>query len=186
MPGLDEYRRKRDFRRTGEPRGRRTRGKANRFVVHKHGARSLHYDLRLECDGVLKSWAVPKGPSTDPGDKRLARRTEDHPREYAEFEGTIPEGEYGAGTVIVWDAGTYRHLGEGTLAEALDAGHASVWLSGKKMRGGWSLTRMRRRGGESWLLVKQDDDHADRKHSLVDARPESVKTHRALDEIDGG
>src|SRR5438132_4733421 len=142
---LARYREKRDFRNTPEPRPRTLRrgGKRPRFVIQKHDATSLHYDFRLEVDGVLKSWAVPKGPSTDPRDKRLAMPTEDHPLEYADFEGVIPEGEYGAGPVIVWDAGTYRNLTERDgreipMAEGLRRGHVKVWLDGRKLRGAYS------------------------------------------------
>src|SRR3954465_12070166 len=110
------------------------------FVIQKHDATSLHYDFRLEVDGVLKSWAVPKGPSTDPRDKRLAMQVEDHPLSYGDFEGVIPEGQYGAGPVIVWDTGPYR--AEELLGESLDQGHASFWLEGRKIRGGYSLRQM--------------------------------------------
>jgi DNA ligase D-like protein (predicted 3'-phosphoesterase) len=131
---LDEYREKRDFRRSPEPKGRRARAaKEPHFVIQKHDATSLHYDFRLEAGGVLKSWAVPKGPSTDPREKRLAMRTEDHPLAYADFEGAIPEGEYGAGTVIVWDAGSYRNLGDEPVERMLEHGHATV-LSGKTIQ----------------------------------------------------
>lgn len=138
---LKKYREKRDFRRTSEPAGgsRQSSGKPI-FVIQKHAATNLHYDFRLEVDGVLKSWAVPKGPSTDPGEKRLAVPTEDHPMEYAEFEGVIPDDEYGAGTVLVWDTGSYRNLRAGkdddgaSMAEALKDGKVEVWLEGKRLR----------------------------------------------------
>src|ERR687887_1458840 len=157
---LRAYREKRDFRRSPEPSRTRGRGhkKEPRFVIQKHDASSLHYDFRLEADGVLKSWAVPKGPSTDPREKRLAMPTEDHPLAYADFEGVIPEGEYGAGTVIVWDSGSYRPLGDEPLERALEHGHASVWLEGEKLRGGYALTRIGKGRRERWLLVKMDDE----------------------------
>src|SRR3954454_19973431 len=123
------------------------------FVIQKHDATSLHYDFRLEVDGVLKSWAVPKGPSPDPRDKRLAMQVEDHPLSYGNFEGVIPEGEYGAGPVIVWDTGPYRNLSEKPTGQALEEGHASFWLDGKKVKGGYSLRHI---GDTRWLLVKKN------------------------------
>ncbi len=190
-PSLDRYRAKRDFRRTPEPRGSRRRRPTKgepRFVVHKHDATSLHYDFRLEADGVLKSWAVPKGPSLNPADKQLAMPTEDHPLDYADFEGVIPEGQYGAGTVLVWDAGTYRNLTERNgepvpVAEAVEQGHVSVWLEGEKLRGGFALTRMRRGKNEAWLLVKKQDEGADRRRKPVRSQPESVRSGRTLEDI---
>ncbi|HEX6237919.1 MAG TPA: DNA polymerase ligase N-terminal domain-containing protein [Acidimicrobiales bacterium] len=188
MADLQTYRDKRDFRKTPEPRGRvaRPASARPRFVVQEHAARNLHYDVRLEVDGVLRSWAVPKGPSTDPREKRLAHQVEDHPIDYMDFEGTIPEGEYGAGAVIVWDAGTYgnlteRHGEEVPLAEALDAGHASVWLEGRKLRGGYALTRFR--GRDDWLLVKINDDAADARRNPTSTEPESVLTGRTLEQV---
>jgi DNA ligase D-like protein (predicted 3'-phosphoesterase) len=190
MPGnasLKEYRRKRDFRTTGEPRGRKGRRKSAhpQFVIQKHDASSLHYDFRLEVDGVLKSWAVPKGPSTNPKDKRLAVPTEDHPLDYATFEGVIPAGEYGAGSVIVWDAGKYRPLGEDhekedavPVAKQLDRGHLSIWLDGEKLRGGYALNRIAKGKKERWLLVKMKDDQADARRKPVKTEPESVLSGR--------
>jgi DNA ligase D-like protein (predicted 3'-phosphoesterase) len=194
MPGKDrlgDYRRKRDFCRTGEPRGgrRRRRSGEPRFVVQKHGARSLHYDFRLEADGVLKSWAVPKGPSRNPAEKVFATPTEDHPLEYAGFEGVIPEGQYGAGPVVIWDAGSYRNMTEdnGTqvpVADGIGRGHVVVWLEGEKLRGGYALTRMRRRGGtEGWLLVKMRDEAADARHDPRRSEPASVRSGRTLEEV---
>src|SRR5918996_439502 len=145
---LQEYRRKRDRRKTPEPAGRPRRSSRGRprFVIQQHDATAMHWDFRLEAAGVLKSWAVPKGPSTDPAEKRLAMPTEDHPLDYAGFEGIIPEGQYGAGPVIVWDAGTYRNMTEKNGKEvavenAVEAGHVKVWLQGEKVRGGYALTR---------------------------------------------
>jgi DNA ligase D-like protein (predicted 3'-phosphoesterase) len=188
---LEEYRRKRDFGMTPEPGGRRgRRGKAPRFVIQKHDATALHYDFRLEAAGVLKSWAVPKGPSTDPRDKRLAMPTEDHPLDYHDFEGVIPEKQYGAGPVIVWDAGTYRNLTEEdgrevAVEDAVDAGHVKVWLEGHKLRGGYSLrrTRIGRDEREKWLLVKLKDEEADARRNPVSTQPESVKSGRTIEEV---
>jgi DNA ligase D-like protein (predicted 3'-phosphoesterase) len=181
---LRAYREKRDFRRSPEPRGARGRArKEPRFVIQKHDASSLHYDFRLEAVGVLKSWAVPKGPSTDPREKRLAMPTEDHPLAHADFEGVIPEGEYGAGTVIVWDRGSYRDLGEEPIEQALEEGHAAVWLEGKKLRGGYALTRIGRGKSERWLLVKMDDEGADRRRNPVSSQPESVLSGKTIEEI---
>ena len=191
MPRLEEYRRKRDFGKTPEPAGRRgRRGKAPRFVVQKHDATALHYDFRLEAAGVLKSWAIPKGPSTDPRDKRLAMPTEDHPLDYYDFEGVIPEKQYGAGPVIVWDAGTYRNLTEDDgrevpVEDAVDAGHVKVWLEGHKLRGGYSLrrTRIGRDEREKWLMVKLKDEEADARRNPVSSQPESVKSGRTIEEV---
>lgn len=189
---LDEYRGKRDFSRTLEPPGDAEAVLPSPiFVIQKHDASTLHYDFRLEVDGVLKSWAVPKGPSTNPKEKRLAIPTEDHPLGYAGFEGVIPEGSYGAGTVLVWDQGTYRNLTQKSgreipVAEALRQGHVSVWLEGKKLRGGFSLTRFRTGKGEAWLLVKKDDAEADPSRDPVAAEPQSVLSGRTLEEVAAG
>jgi bifunctional non-homologous end joining protein LigD len=190
-PKLDEYRRKRDFARTPEPAGEpgRTGGDAL-FVVQKHAARSLHYDFRLETDGVLKSWAVPKGPSSNPRDKRLAVPTEDHPLSYADFEGVIPRGEYGAGAVEVWDRGTFVNLkpaGKGnSLAANVEQGHVEVRLEGEKLKGGFALTRIKEGKGEAWLLVKMRDREAEEAGDPLKDRPRSVLTGRTLEEIAGG
>ena len=159
-------------------------GSPGRFVVQKHAATSLHYDFRLEVDGVLKSWAVPKGPSTDPRHKRLAMETEDHPLDYIDFEGVIEQG-YGAGAVIVWDAGTFenttRRKGEQVpMGRALGAGHATFRLRGHKLRGGYALTCT---GGRRWLLVKMRDEAADAHLDPVSSRPESVLTGRRIEEL---
>jgi DNA ligase D-like protein (predicted 3'-phosphoesterase) len=185
---LDEYRRRRDFDSSAEPAGKATSGPGHRFVIQHHAASSDHYDFRLEVDGVLKSWAVPKGPSTDPRDKRLAMPTEDHPLEYAGFEGVIPAGEYGGGTVMVWDDGEYENTshrdGEPVpLAEALDRGHATFVLHGQKLTGGYALNRMRRDGRESWLLVKERDSDADARRKPVRSQPRSVSTGRTMNQI---
>lgn len=190
---LSEYRRKRSSGRSPEPSGRtrRSRAKQPRFVVQKHDATSLHYDFRLEAAGVLKSWAVPKGPSLKPRDKRLAMPTEDHPVSYANFEGVIPEGEYGAGPVIVWDRGTYRNLTEENgeeipVEEAVDRGHVKVWLEGKKLVGGFALTRTGGSRRPKWLLVKMDDEAADARRNPVATEPRSVLSGKTLEELPGG
>jgi DNA ligase D-like protein (predicted 3'-phosphoesterase) len=158
------------------------------FVIHKHDARTLHYDFRLEVDGALRSWAVPKGPSTDPSEKRMATPTEDHPMSYADFEGVIPPEDYGAGTVLVWDTGSFRNLGtddgdEVPIGQALDGGHATIWLDGHKLRGGYALTRIRTGDDEAWLLTKTRDEEADARRNPVSTQPDSVLTGRGLDAV---
>ena len=190
---LKPYRRKRDFRRTAEPKGRPPRCAARRpiFVVQKHRARTLHYDFRLEVDGVLRSWAVPKSPSMNPAEKRLAVLVEDHPLDYAGFEGVIPEGEYGAGAVLVWDHGTYGNLkeetGEGapvSMADAIRAGEIAVRLEGEKLRGGFVLVRTHMGGNpKNWLLIKMKDADADPRRNPVVDEPASVLTGRTIEEI---
>ncbi len=187
---LAEYRSKRDLSRSGEPSGPRRRRprKGRRFVVQRHDASTLHFDFRLQVGDVLVSWSVPKGPSLDPSDKRLAVRTEDHPLEYAEFEGEIAEGQYGAGTVVVWDNGTYRNLTEREgeripMSEGIRDGHLVVWLEGHKITGAYALTRAKLHDGEQWLLVKKDDDGADRRRKPTTSQPESVLTGRTNEEL---
>jgi DNA ligase D-like protein (predicted 3'-phosphoesterase) len=188
---LADYRGKRRAGHTPEPAGRRRQRSGSGepvFVIHKHAASSLHYDLRLEVDGVLKSWAVPKGPSTDPREKRLAVAVEDHPLEYADFEGVIPGREYGAGAVIVWDTGTFRNLTardgeEVELARALADGHAKVELRGEKLRGGYALTRTG--PGRNWLLVKVRDGGADARRNPTSTQPESVRSGRTVEQVAG-
>lgn len=162
MPKLSEYRRKRHFEKTPEPRGKTAHKDDKIFVVQKHAARRLHYDLRLEAGGVLKSWAVPKGPSLNPGDKRLAIQVEDHPFDYRTFEGTIPEGNYGAGEVIIWDQGTYEPEGSESVAAQLQRGELKFRLHGQKLKGSFVLVKLKRsRKGNEWLLIKHRDDDAD-------------------------
>jgi DNA ligase D-like protein (predicted 3'-phosphoesterase) len=186
---LKAYRKKRDLHKSPEPSGRGSRGSGKpRFVVQKHQAKRLHYDFRLEVDGALKSWAIPKGPSTDPRDKRLAVQTEDHPLDYGGFEGVIPEGEYGAGTVLVWDAGEYRNLKEESdhpmsMGDAVDRGHVTVWLEGEKLRGGYALTRFRKGKKDHWLLVKMDDEESDARRNSTSTQPESVVSGRTIEEV---
>jgi DNA ligase D-like protein (predicted 3'-phosphoesterase) len=155
-----------------------------RFVIHKHAATRLHYDFRLEVDGVLRSWAVPKGLSTDPRQKRLAVEVEDHSIEYADFEGLIGTGSYGAGAVIIWDEGTYRNLDEeSSVAESLAAGHAKVWLEGQKLRGGWTLQRTGAGDKPQWLLIKRRDEGADARRRPENSQPESVRTGRTIEQV---
>jgi len=189
MDKLKEYKQKRDFSKTPEPKA--SSGKSSKqpiFVVQQHAASRMHFDFRLEVDGVLVSWAVPKGPSTDPREKRLAVRTEDHPLEYADFEGRIPEDEYGAGVVIVWDTGRYENKSQKDGAEisiqtALEKGSAKVNLNGKKLRGTYALIHAKRRGEEkNWLLVKEDDDHADARRNPVSTEPKSVLSGKTIEE----
>ena len=184
MGSLDEYESKRDFTKSPEPRGgkRRRKGGDRRFVIQQHAASSLHYDFRLEAGDALKSWAVPKGPSTDPREKRLAVQVEDHPLDYADFEGEIGEG-YGAGRVIVWDAGTWRPLTEGPVEAALENGHLSFWLEGEKLRGGWTLQRTGTGAKPQWLLIKRRDEGADARRNPVSTQPESVRSRRTIDEV---
>ena len=187
---LEAYRRKRDFAKTSEPSGsgeKKTEEKP-RFVVQKHRSKRPHYDLRREVEGVLKSWAVPKGPSVDTKDKRLAVPTEDHPIEYIDFEGTIPEGEYGAGSVIVWDIETYENTtkirGEvAPMATALEKGHATVFLEGEKLLGGFALTRTGRGKNERWILVKMKDDWARPNFDILEAEPNSALTGRSAEGV---
>jgi DNA ligase D-like protein (predicted 3'-phosphoesterase) len=155
---------------------------APRFVIQQHAARTLHYDFRLEAGGALKSWAVPKGLSTDPREKRLAVQVEDHQIGYADFEGAIGSG-YGAGRVIVWDRGTWRSLTDGPPEEALERGHLSFWLEGEKLRGGWTLHRTRGGAKPQWLVIKRRDEGADARRDPVSTQPESVLSGRTLDEI---
>src|SRR6187399_1515625 len=183
---LAEYNRKRDFKKTAEPAGKRaTSAQGNRFIVQKHEATRLHWDFRLEADGVLKSWAVTKGPSPDPEIKRLAVRTEDHPLAYAEFEGIIPAGEYGGGTVMLWDKGTWAPVA-GKSWKDIDKGHLHFTLAGERMKGEGLLIRLKGKPGEkreNWLLRKLQDEHAEPGDGLVEHGLTSVLTGRSMGEI---
>jgi bifunctional non-homologous end joining protein LigD len=205
---LAEYRRKRDFTRTEEPSGeprtaprkKTTRAPTPRkapklaYVIQKHAASHLHFDLRLELDGVMKSWAVPKGPSLDPAVKRLAMQVEDHPIEYNKFEGTIPKGEYGGGTVMIWDRGTYTYGGSEEVdpVEGLRRGYAKgdfkFALAGDRLNGSWVLVRTRRGDPKraQWLLIKHRDDAAEPDSEVVEEYQTSVATGRTMDEITAG
>jgi bifunctional non-homologous end joining protein LigD len=176
---LTEYKKKRHFDKTPEPGPKKKKSKTGRmFVIQKHRATALHYDFRLEADGVLKSWAVPKGPSLDPTVKRLAMQVEDHPVDYADFEGVIPEGEYGGGTVMVWDIGTYEPESEDVTA-ALRKGELKFSLNGKKLQGSWVLVRTRDR---QWLLIKHRDYYTT-EEEVTEIAPASILTRRMLAEI---
>ena len=187
---LKDYREKRDFKKTKEPFG--ASGKKNKdkiFVIQKHDASSLHYDFRIELDGVLKSWAVPKNLSTDPSEKRLAVQTEEHPLEYADFEGVIPEDEYGGGKVIVWDAGTYETMEDDdkknkSIEDSLNDGKVKIWLEGKKLKGGYAIINTKGSDDDKWLIIKLKDDEADARRNPTSTEPESVISGKKIEEID--
>lgn len=190
---MKNYNEKRDFSKTREPKDTPSRKKNEKpiFVIQKHDATNLHYDFRLEIDNTLKSWSVPKGPSTDPSVKRMAIPTEDHPMAYADFEGTIPKDQYGGGTVMIWDKGTIesnKHDEDGnliSLEDSFKAGSIEVTLHGKKLQGGYNLIKMK--GGNmkgNWLLMKQDDEHADARRKPVSTQSKSVVSGRSLKEIE--
>lgn len=186
---LQAYHRKRKFDTTPEPRGRLARGKGHQYVIQKHAARRLHYDLRLELDGVMKSWAVTRGPSLVPGEKRLAVQVEDHPVEYNRFEGIIPQGEYGGGTVMIWDRGQW--LPEGDPHKGLAKGHLDFRLEGEKLGGLWHLVRMngwRNKGKDNWLLIKSNDASARNADDpdILEEATRSVASGRTMDEIAKG
>ncbi len=189
MDKLQTYKKKRHFTITDEPEGEVAKSSEQlMFVIQKHDARRLHYDFRLEVGGVLKSWAVPKGPSMDPAVKRLAVATEDHPLAYADFEGKIPQGEYGGGAVIVWDKGIYRNMTQKngrhlTMEQGLEHGHVTVWLQGEKVRGAFSLNRFAQGRQDQWLLVKKKDEEANPKLDLEASRPESVYSGATVEGI---
>jgi bifunctional non-homologous end joining protein LigD len=188
---IETYNRKRDFSKTKEPRGRKLKGKGDSFVVQKHDASRLHYDFRLELDGVLKSWAVPKGPSLDPDEKRLAMRTEDHPLDYGDFEGTIPKGEYGGGTIMLWDHGRWIPEPTKDPRKTIEEGHLHFTLEGDRMKGEWVMFRLKPRPGEKaepWMLKKVTDEFADPEDgdALVDNNVTSVTTGRTMAEIAAG
>jgi bifunctional non-homologous end joining protein LigD len=186
VKGLATYNEKRNFGITSEPRGRKAKGSGFSFVVQKHAATRLHYDFRLELDGVLKSWAITRGPSLVPGEKRLAVQTEDHPLDYGDFEGNIPKGQYGGGAVLVWDRGSWKP--EGDPHKGLAKGHLDFALDGTKLHGRWHLVRLKprpREKNENWLLIKSDDDAA--RHAgdpdILQEEPQSAKTGRSIEEV---
>ncbi len=185
------YKKWRNFTRSPEPKGNAKKKKNRRsiFVIQKHAARSLHYDFRLEIDGLLKSWAVPKGPSLNLRDKRLAIPTDDHPLEYAKFEGIIPAGLYGTGAVIVWDKGTYRNIKKENgklvpMATCFKKGIIEVFLHGKKLKGRYALIRTSRSAIKQWLLIKMRDEYADARRKPTSSQPESVLSGRTIEELE--
>lgn len=184
MP-LEEYKKKRDFKQTPEPKASESRKKADTlyFCVQRHDATRLHYDFRLEVGGVLVSWAVPKGPSLDPNRKALAMKVEDHPLDYGSFEGNIPAGNYGAGSVMLWDKGTYEVLDEGTPEVQLARGDFKFYLKGEKLQGSFAIVRMKRsQKGNEWLLIKKKDEFA-REEWDIEQLGQSVLTGRTQEEI---
>ncbi len=191
MP-LKKYKEKRDFKKTPEPAaGKKSRGRALSFVIQKHNATNLHYDFRLEVDGVLKSWAVPKGPSLNPSDKRLAMMVEDHPFDYKDFEGIIPKGEYGGGEVIIWDNGTYHALStedkkesEKIMHDGIQKGEIKFVLEGHKLKGEFVLVKMKGRGENAWLLIKHRDSHAS-KENILD-QENSVVSGNSIEDLQNG
>jgi bifunctional non-homologous end joining protein LigD len=183
---LQEYARKRDFRQTPEPAPGQTvksSTHSGRFFIQRHNATRLHYDFRLEIDGTLKSWAIPKGPSLDPAMKHLAAMVEDHPLDYGDFEGNIPKGQYGGGSVMLWDRGTFEVIGDETAMAQIERGDLKFRLHGEKLSGTWALVRMKNRGkGNEWLIIKKKDEAADPAWDIEDLAF-SVKTGRTQEEI---
>lgn len=187
---LRKYKSKRDLNNSGEPKGNKTSEKKPHdkpiFVIQKHDASHLHYDFRIEINGALKSWAIPKGPSTNPSIKRLAVETEDHPMEYATFEGVIPEGHYGAGPVIVWDTGTFNNIKEKdgkivSLEQSYKNGQIEVDLHGKKLQGGYALIRTAPANEKKWLLIKMRDEYADARRNPINTQPASVLSGKIIE-----
>lgn len=192
---LAKYKKKRSFSETPEPRGKKVSSRSKNlpvFCIQKHDASRLHYDFRLECQGVMISWAIPKGPSLDPSEKHLAVHVEDHPLEYRHFEGIIPEGNYGAGTVMIWDEGTFTVKGaetkkeiENALTAGLADGRIEMELHGEKLKGKFALIRLKKDEDKDWLFFKMKDSEVNTKHKVTDL-DRSVRTQRSLDEIANG
>jgi len=180
--GLEEYKRKRRFNETPEPEGKVKKSTGNTFVIQKHRATRLHYDFRLEMEGVLRSWAIPKGPSFNPADKRLAVLTEDHPMDYGGFEGIIPKGNYGAGNVIVWDNGTYEMVDPETPEKGWAKGKLHFVLHGKKLHGEWVLVRGSR-GPKEWIFFKVRDEYATTEGDIIVDRPESIFSGSLVEDV---
>jgi bifunctional non-homologous end joining protein LigD len=188
MDKLNQYRQKRDFSRTSEPLGTtKNKDRGPIYVIQKHKARNMHYDLRLQMGGVLKSWAIPKGPSLNPSERKLAVPTEDHPLDYAYFEGVIPEGQYGAGTVIVWDKGSYSNLKEQiSLEESIQKGKLEIFIEGQKLKGAYVLLRTGKKDDPSprWLFIKMKDRYADSGRNPVHSEPQSVISGKTIEEME--
>lgn len=185
---MKQYHRKRNFAKTPEPKNIKLKKQLSEvFLVQEHAASSHHYDFRLEIDGKLKSWSVPKGPSLNPRTKRLAILTEDHPLAYYNFEGTIPKGEYGAGKVLIWDRGKYKNIRTAKMMTAFKQGKIEIELRGKKLKGKFALIRMKRksqqRNKNDWLLVKMQDNYADARTNVTKSQLKSVKSNRKINEI---
>jgi bifunctional non-homologous end joining protein LigD len=180
--GLEEYKRKRRFNETPEPEGKLAKSSTNTFVIQKHRATRLHYDFRLEMEGVLRSWAIPKGPSFNPSEKRLAVETEDHPIDYGGFEGVIPKGNYGAGNVIIWDNGTYEMVDPETPEKGWKKGKLHFTLKGKKLRGEWVLVRGSREP-KQWIFFKVRDKYATADGDVTEDRPESIISGTLVEDV---
>lgn len=192
MPDKKNYYDKRNFSKTSEPKGKKSKGNPENpiFVIQKHDATNLHYDFRLEIDNTLKSWVVPKGPSTNTSVKRMAIPTEDHPLEYADFEGIIPEEEYGGGTVMIWDKGHFKNIKKDkygkkfSLSESYKNGTLELWLNGKKLKGGYALVKMKSGNMKgNWLLIKMDDDEADARRRPINTENKSIISGRTMNQI---
>jgi DNA ligase D-like protein (predicted 3'-phosphoesterase) len=185
---LSDYKKKRKFSKTPEPSAKEKKiSKKPIYVIQKHASRRLHYDFRLEIDGVLKSWAIPKGPSLNPKEKRLAIETEDHPKKYADFEGVIPKGEYGEGVVMIWDKGSFKSITDLSLSEMYAKGEMEIDITGKKIKGKYALFKISTiNGKKSWLLIKMKDKYADATKDPVKKHPNSVKSKKSLAGISRG
>jgi DNA ligase D-like protein (predicted 3'-phosphoesterase) len=188
---LEKYNQKRNQKKSPEPKGNSSNSNQPIFVIQKHDAQNLHYDFRLNIKGVLKSWAIPKGPTLNPDEKRLAIQTEDHPYEYKDFEGTIPKDQYGGGTVMIWDYGKYKNKSEKDdqnldMEEAYKKGHIKIELNGKKMKGNFAMIRTDKESKEDakWLFIKMDDDFADKRRKILKSEPHSAKTGKTLEDIE--
>lgn len=181
---LSTYHHKRNFKQTPEPKGKVSKKQQNLFVIQKHAASHLHYDFRLELQGTLKSWAVPKGPCLDPGIKRLAMHVEDHPVEYGGFEGVIPEGQYGSGQVLLWDTGYWESLDEDPV-QAYKTGHLHFLIKAKKLKGAWDLIHIKAKESNAWLLIKHNDRYAKplSDYDILEKKPKSVVSGKLIDEI---